>query len=391
MLKVNSLFKWLWPAEWTSRLVLMMVVMMIAVVVWMHYTTIPQLARSPGQVIAEQRTQIIQAANDGVVESIPVREGDPVKKGQLLMQLDASQAEAAVRDSAGRVAALKATLARLQAEVFQRPLVFDPSLDAYPAFIKNQRDLYERRQRAFKEEISTLRTMLGDVDKELEMSLPLLATGDIAQTEILRLRRSKSELEGTMTNRQNKFFQDAQADMTKVEEDLSTQQQVLVDRSTNFERMQMFAPSDGLVRNLRMTTLGGRVRPGDVVMELFPTSSELIVEGKLKPSDLNHVVPGQVATVKLDSFDYSIYGILDGKVSYVSPDALSEAVAGQEHIYYRVHVRIDKEQMPSFHHKKIQINPGMTAQIEIRTGQMSVLSYLTKPLIKTLSESFSER
>ena len=391
MSKLPSLFKWIWPTDWSNRLVLIMVLMLIGAVVWMDNTTIPQLARSPGQVIAEQRTQIIQAANDGVVERIPVREGDQVKKGDLLMQLDASQAEAAVRDSAGRVAALKATLARLQAEVFQRPLEFDASLDAYPAFIKNQRDLYERRQRAFKEEISTLRTMLGDVDKELEMSLPLLATGDIAQTEILRLRRSKSELEGTMTNRQNKFFQDAQADMTKVEEDLSTQQQVLVDRSTNLERMQMYAPSDGLVRNLRMTTLGGRVRPGDVVMELFPTSSELIVEGKLKPSDLNHVVPGQVATVKLDSFDYSIYGILDGKVIYISPDALSEAVAGQEHIYYRVHVSINKEQMPSFHHKKIQINPGMTAQIEIRTGQMSVLSYLTKPLIKTLSESFSER
>ncbi|MCX8521382.1 MAG: HlyD family efflux transporter periplasmic adaptor subunit [Rhodoferax sp.] len=385
------MFTWLWPAEWTSRLVLMMVAMLIAVVLWMHYTTIPQLSRSPGQVIAMQRTQIIQAANDGVVESIPIKEGDSVKKGQLLMQLDASQAEAAVRDSAGRVAALKATLARLQAEVFQRPLEFDSSLNAYPIFIKNQRDLYERRQRAFTEEISTLRTMLGDVEKELEMSQPLLATGDIAQTEVLRLRRSKSELEGTMTNRQNKFFQDAQADMTKVEEDLSTQQQVLVDRTTNLERMQMFAPSDGLVRNLRMTTLGGRVRPGDVVMELFPTSSELIVEGKLKPSDLNHVVPGQAATVKLDSFDYSIYGILDGKVSYVSPDALSEAVAGQEHIYYRVHVTIDKEQMPSATHKKIAINPGMTAQIEIRTGQMSVLSYLIKPLVKTISSSFSER
>ena len=391
MSKIFLPLKRLFAMDWASRLVLLLIVLMIVAVVWMNHSTIPQLARSPGQVIALQRTQVIQAANDGVVESIPVHEGDFVKKGTLLMQLESSQAEAAVRDTSGRVAALKATLARLQAEVFERPLQFEASLHDYPIFIKNQKDLYERRKRAIDAEITTLKAMLADVDQELTMSLPLLDTGDIAQTEILRLQRSKSELAGSITNRQNKFFQDAQTDMTKVEEDLSTQEQVLVDRKTNLERMQIFAPSDGLVRNLRMTTLGGRVRPGDVVMELFPTDSELIVEGKLKPSDLTHVAVGQFATVKLDAFDYSIYGVLDGKVSYISPDALTETVAGQEHIYYRVHIRINPEQMPSANHKKIEINPGMTAQLEIRTSEMSVLRYLTKPLIKTISESFTER
>ena len=382
--------KWL-PTEWTQRLVLAMALMLVISAIWMHVTDIPQLARSQGQVIAMQRTQIIQSANDGVVQLIPVREGDFVKKGALLMQLDAAQAEAAVDDSLGRVAALKAMLARLRAEVFQRPLEFDPSLKDYPHFTKNQRDLYERRQRALREEIATLTNMLGHVNQELKMSLPLLDTGDIALTEILRLRRSVAELEGTISNRQNKFFQDTQAEMTKAEEDLSTQEQVLIDRKTNLERMQIFAPSDGLVRNLRMTTLGGRVRPGDVVMELLPTSSELIVEAKLKPSDLAFVKPGQAATVKLDAFDYSIYGVLDGAVTYVSPDALSEMMAGQEHIFYRVQVKVNSEQMPSTHHKSIEVTPGMTAQVEIRTGQMSVLSYLTKPLIKTVSSAFSER
>ncbi|MEY2802908.1 MAG: hypothetical protein RL657_244 [Pseudomonadota bacterium] len=387
----NSWIRMLWPAEWTQRLVLLLVLLLAAVTLWTHYTDIPQLARSQGQVIALQRTQIIQAANDGVVQQILVREGDQVKKGMLLMQLDASQAEAAVSDSRGRVAALKAMLARLRAEVFERPLVFGPELAAFPHFTQNQRDLYERRQRALREELATLRNMLKHVQQELTMSLPLLDTGDIAQTEILRLRRSVAELEGTISNRQNKFFQDAQADMTKAEEDLSTQEQVLIDRETNLERMQIFAPSDGLVRNLRMTTLGGRVRPGDVVMELLPTNSELIVEAKLKPSDLAHVKVGQFATVKLDAFDYSIYGVLDGDVTYVSPDALSEMIAGQEHIFYRVHVQVKKEQMPSAMTKKIEVTPGMTAQVEIRTGQMSVLTYLSKPIVKTLSSAFSER
>ncbi len=391
MKPLNSWVRMLWPVEWTQRLVLLVALLFVAATLWTHYTTIPQLARSQGQVIALQRTQIIQAANDGVVQRILVREGDQVSKNMLLMQLDASQAEAAVSDSRGRVAALKAMLARLRAEVFERPLVFGPELAAYRHFTQNQRDLYDRRQRALREEVATLRNMLRHVQQELTMSLPLLDTGDIAQTEILRLRRTVAELEGTIANRQNKFFQDAQADMTKAEEDLSTQEQVLIDRETNLERMQIFAPSDGLVRNLRMTTLGGRVRPGDVVMELLPTNSELIVEAKLKPSDLAHVKLGQPATVKLDAFDYSIYGVLDGEVSYVSPDALSEMVGGQEHIFYRVHIQVKKDQMPSTMQKKIEVTPGMTAQVEIRTGQMSVLAYLSKPIIKTLSSAFSER
>jgi multidrug efflux pump subunit AcrA (membrane-fusion protein) len=383
---------WFWPREWPQRLTLVMAVILASTLIWMHFTTIPQLARSPGQVIALQRTQVIQAANDGVVEQILVREGQKVNKGDLLMQLEAAQAEAAVHDTQGRVAALKATLTRLRAEVFQRPLVFDHELQSkYGAFTQNQHDLYERRQRALNEEVATLKNMLKHVQDELTLSLPLLDTGDIALTEILRLKRSVSELEGSITNRQNKFFQDAQTDMTKAEEDLSTQEQVLIDRQTNLERMRIFAPSDGLVRNLRMTTLGGRVRPGDIVMELLPTDSELILEAKLKPVDLAHIKVGQKATVKLDAFDYSIYGVLDGKVNYVSPDALSEMIAGQEHFYYRVHVAVDKSQIPSASGKTIEVQPGMTAQVEIRTSQMSVLSYLVKPIIKTVSTSFTER
>jgi multidrug resistance efflux pump len=343
-------------------------------------------------VIALSRTQVIQAANDGVVEAIMVREGDSVVRGQLLMQLDTSQLNAAVQDSRAKVAALRATLARLRAEVFQRPLVFegiDPS--AYRPFLVNQTDLFKRRKRALDEEVATLQRMLANVQEELDLSLPLLAHGDIAQTEIIRLRKSVAELQGAITNRQNKFFQDAQADMTKAEEDLATQEQMLIERTSNLERMQLLAPADGLVRNVRVTTLGGRVRPGDVVMDLLPTRSELIVEAKLRPQDLAFIAVGQRASVKLDAYDYSIFGILDGEVIYVSPDALSEDTRQGEHIYYRVHIRIDGNHLKTRAGKPIEITPGMTAQVEIATGQMSVLRYITKPLVKTVNASLTER
>ncbi len=380
------------PADGPQRLVLLLVVLLASALLWAYWATVPQLARSAGQVIALSRTQVIQAANDGVVEAILVREGDSVRKGQLLMRLDASQLNAAVQDSRAKVAALRATLARLRAEVFLRPLVFE-GIDpvAYRPFLTNQTDLYKRRKQALDEEIATLKSMLTNVQDELDLSLPLLATGDIAQTEIIRLRKAVSELQGTISNRRNKFFQDAQADMTKAEEDLATQEQMLIERTSNLERMQLLAPADGLVRNVRVTTLGGRVRPGDVVMDLLPTKSELIVETKLKPQDLAFIAVGQKASVKLDAYDYAIYGILDGEVMYVSPDALTEDTRQGEHIYYRVHIRIDRNHLKTHLGKPIEITPGMTAQVEIATGKMSVLRYITKPLVKTVHAALTER
>lgn len=392
MLTSSRFLKAVLPADGPQRLVLLMVALIVSALLWSFWATVPQLARSTGQVIALSRTQVIQAANDGVVQAILVREGDSVREGQLLMQLDTSQLNAAVQDSRAKVAALRATLARLRAEVFGRPLVFE-GIDplAYRPFMTNQADLFKRRKQALEEEIATLKTMLSNVQEELDLSLPLLDRGDIAQTEIIRLRKSVAELKGTITNRQNKFFQDAQAEMTKAEEDLATQEQMLIERSSNLERMQLFAPADGLVRNVRVTTLGGRVRPGDVVMDLLPTNSELIVETKLRPQDLAFIAVGQKASVKLDAYDYSIFGILDGEVIYVSPDALSEDTRQGEHIYYRVHIRIGRNHLKTHAGKPIDITPGMTAQVEIATGQMSVLRYITKPLVKTVNAALTER
>ena len=102
---------------------------------WAYYAELDQIARAQGQVIATARTQVIQSANDGVLEALQVKEGDVVKKGQLLARLERSQAAAARQDSLGKVAALKATLIRLQAEVFDRPLVFPADVRAHPAFV----------------------------------------------------------------------------------------------------------------------------------------------------------------------------------------------------------------------------------------------------------------
>jgi adhesin transport system membrane fusion protein len=363
--------------------------------VWAGVAGIDQIARAQGQVIASSRTQVIQSANDGVIEVLLVQEGERVHKGQILVRLDRSQAEAGYSDSLGKVAALKATLVRLHAEVFGRALVFPPDVQKHPNFVINQTELFQRRQRALKAEISALQDGLQLAREELALSQPLLASGDIGKADIIRLQRQVAEINGQITNRRNKYFQDAQADMTKAEEDLSTQSQALADRTSVFERTEIKAPADGLVRKIQITTPGAKVRQGEVIMELLPTDSSLIVEAKLNPADVAFVRSGLPATIKLDAYDYSIYGALRGKVSYISPDALTEDSRTGEHVYYRVQLRVDEAALQQHNDahpgRTVTIQPGMTATVEIGTGKQTVLAYLTKPVTKTLSESLTER
>lgn len=383
------------PATPASGLILLTGIILVILALWAGFSELDQIARAQGQVIATARTQVIQSANDGIIEALLVREGERVKKGQILARLDRSQAEAAWRDSLGKVAALKAALARLQAEVYNRPLTFDDDVRQYPAFIANQTELFQRRRDAFRAEVAALEESLRLVREELALSEKLLATGDLGLVEVIRLRKQMADLNGHITNRRNKYFQDAQAEMTKAEEDLSTQQQVLAERTAILERTEIVAPTDGLVRNIQLTTPGAKVRPGDIIMELLPTSSALIVEAKLKPADIAYLRNGLPAAIKLDAYDYSIYGVLRGEVAYISPDALAEKTQYGEQAYYRVHIRIDEtalaERNRTHPGKPVEIQPGMTATVDITTGKQTVLSYLTKPVTKTLSESLSER
>lgn len=378
-------------AHWVIAIAL---VSFVGLFYWASEAKLEEVAHAQGQVIASARTQVIQAANEGVIAAVLVREGEAVRKGQVLVRLEREQAQAAHTDSLGKVAAIKANLARLNAEEFSRPLVFGPELRGYPAFVANQTELFRRRRQALDQEIGSLQVNLALLREELNLNAPLVASGDISKADVIRLQRQVAELEGVITNRKNKFFQDAQADMTKAEEDLGTQEQILIDRSAVLERTVLLAPADGLVRRIYITTPGAKVKGGDLVMDLLPTDSKLLVEVKLRPADVAFIHVGLPVAVKLDAYDYSIYGTLQGKVSYISPDALTEDTRAGEHIYYRAHIDVDDSAL-SFQGKgdgrRIEIQPGMTASVDIRTGAKTVLHYLTKPISKTFSEAMGER
>jgi membrane fusion protein, adhesin transport system len=363
----------------------------LVLLLWAHWAEIDQVTRSPAQVIASARTQTVQAPEGGVLRKLLVKEGDIVTKGQLLGLLERARVQAGVNDSQAKVAALKITLARLSAEVYGRPLSFAPELQPFREYVQNQTALYAQRQRALNEEIAALSQSLKLANEELAMNQPLLALGDVSRSDVLRLQRQASEIQSQITNKRNKYFQDAQAEMTKAQEELKTQVEVLSDRAQLLGNTELLAPTNGIVKNIKINTVGGVLRPGEELLQILPTVGDLLIEAKLKPAEVSFIQIGLPATVKLDAYDYSIFGSLRGTVSYISPDTISEDTKQGELVFYRVQIKFTEREFKGPQAKSIDVRPGLTASVEIKTGQRSVLAYITKPIIKTVAQSLNER
>lgn len=154
---------------------------------------------------------------------------------------------------------------------------------------------------------------------------------------------------------------------------------------------ELRAPRDGIVKNIKVTTVGGVVRPGDTVMEILPVGGELVAEVKISPAEIAFIALGQRATVKLDAYDYSVFGTLRGVVSYISPDTLTEETRQGSQLYYRVLVSLRETEFKGRQSERIQVKAGMTANVDIKAMERTVLSYLLKPLSKTLQQSMGER
>lgn len=362
----------------------------IILVVWASFAKIDQVTRAKATVIASARTQEIQASEGGVLTELAVSEGEDVKAGQLLVVLEEERAKAAVDNSASKTAALKAKLARLNAEIFEKPLVFPKEVENYPEYVQNQRALYNRRRQAINEDVSSLEKMLVLARQELRMNEPLLEYGDVSQADVIKLSRQVADIEAQINNKRNKYFEEAQAEMTKAQEELDTELEQLRDRAQVLEEKRLMAPTDGKIKNINVTTIGGVVKPGEVIMQILPTSSDLVIDAKVSPADIAYVKEGQDATVKLDAYDYSIFGAMNGTVNYISPDTLMEQTPKGEEPYYRVLIVIKGAEFKG-RGNEIVIKPGMTASVDIKAMERTVLSYLTKPLTKTLSEGLGER
>jgi adhesin transport system membrane fusion protein len=282
----------------------------------------------------------------------------------------------------------------LRTEVYGFPLKFDNILNDYPDFKSNQKILLNKRQKAINEDLESLTSQLKLASDELKMTEPLLKTGDVSKVEILRLQRTVNDIQSQIANKRNKYFQDAQAELSKNEEDLAGVLQQLNTKREQLDRVELKAPMSGIVKNVKVTTLGGVIKPGEEVMQIVPLGDDLMIEAKVRPTDIAFIKPGLNAIVKIDAYDYSIYGVLKGKLTYISADTITDENSRSnqgDQTYYRVQIKTSGKRFSGKPNQDLEIQPGMTSTVEIITGENTVLSYLTKPIVKTLKESLTER
>jgi multidrug efflux pump subunit AcrA (membrane-fusion protein) len=368
-------------------------VVIIPLLIWANFAEIEQRSTTRGIVIAADKTQKIQAPIDGVIDVIMVREGHKVKKGDVLVVLEKEQNQAALDAAASKVASLKAKLRRLKAETHSEDLSYPVGFlqDGYQEFITTQKKLFLLRKKAIEDEVFSLASALALKEEELISNQSLVESGDIGRNRILKINREIVDLKGKILNTQNKFFQVAQEEMTKTEEELSIRKEMMTEKRVTLNRSEIISHMDAVVKEIIITTKGAKVRPGDVILELVPLGQELIIEVKLKPTDISFVKIGQKASVKLDTYDFSIYGAFDGRVEYISPDTIIEKTSRGEEYFFKVLISLDHGDLYTKKGTAIDVTTGMGAQVDIITGTRTVLHYLTKPVIKVLDESFTER
>ncbi|ELY5851569.1 HlyD family efflux transporter periplasmic adaptor subunit [Cronobacter malonaticus] len=356
---------------------------------WAWFATLDEVTVGTGKITPSSRAQVIESLDGGIVNALMVHEGDVVERGQMLARLDPTRFQSNYGEAAARARALRASSERLRSELTGEPLQFSEESMREPALVARERQLYESRRRNLNETLENLQKTYNLVMAELRMTQPLVAKGAASEVEVIRLQRQAAELKGKMDDARNQFAVRAREEQVKNNADLDAQLQVMAGKADQLDRATLFSPVRGVVKDIQVTTVGGVLQPGGKLMEIVPLEDQLLVETRINPRDIAYIRPGLPATVKITAYDSSIYGDLKGEVEMVSPDTLQDEVK-RDQFYYRVYVRTKSAELKNRNGKRFPILPGMVANVEIKTGQKTVLDYLIKPLNK-VKEALRER
>jgi len=373
-------------------------VTLLAGLLWAAFFQLDEITRGQGKVIPSSREQVIQSLDSGVLAELLVREGSLVEKDEVLLRIDDARSGAVYREAREKYLALLAQATRLRAEAYGTALEFPVELQVEPALIQQETQAFHARQRALTESVKALDISIGAVRRELSLTEPLVRQGVMSEVELLRLRRQLSDLMGQRAERQNRYITDANNELVRVNSELSQTKENASAREDAFRRTTLRSPMKGIVKNVQVTTVGGVIQAGQPILEIVPTDEEMLVEAYVKPADVAFLKVGQEAVVKLTAYDFNKYGGLSGVLEHISPDTLRDEKERArrpgtpielEEGLYRIQVRIkDKNRVRNG--LKLELTAGMTASVEIRTGQKTVLEYIFRPL-QSLSSALRER
>ena len=379
------------PARGAVWSIYLMLAALAVGLLWAAFAQVDMITRSDARVIPEGREQVIASLEGGILRELKVREGEAVVAGQPLALMDPTRVEAQQGESRAKRLSLLATVARLQAEATGRPLKFMPELAAVPLVVQGETDSYSARQRALNDAVGINSRNQRLLERELGMAESMSAKGLMSDVEVMRLRRQVNDMNMQTQERINRFRQDASAELVRVQTELTMMGEQQVVRDDMIKRTVLTSPVRGMVKNIRMNTLGGVVAGGAPVMEIVPLGDLVLVELRIKPADIGFIKLQQSVQIKLTAYDYAVYGSLRGQVMTMSPDALgdSERNAGADGTWYRALVRADPNTLKAGG-KPLTVLPGMVGTAEISTGRRSVLSFLVRPMMKA-QEAFTER
>ena len=370
---------------------LYLLIILVSFVAWAAWFDIDQIVRAQGQIIPQDKTQLIQAADGGVITELRVSEGETVQKGQVLAVLESDRARAGVDEISNRIAGLHISRLRAQAEATGKAPNFRTFARTHADLVLSQRDLYQQNHAALVKETGALTDQMRLAQTEHDLTQRLYDKGDISYIDLMRTQRSVVEARQKLQTVQDKYKSDARRELAKIEEEITSQRSKLQERQSVLDHTEIQASLDGVVKSLRINTLGGVLRSGDELMQISPTAGGYIVEAKVNPTDIGQLQVGLPVTVRLDAFDYSIYGSLSGKLTYLSADTLTEQGSdGRSQIYYRAKVLIETIP-PGNRIQTTDVKAGMTASLDILTGRRSVLTFITKPIARAFSGALGQK
>lgn len=399
-------------------------------ILWASLSELDEVTRASGRIVPSKQIQIIQNLEGGIVKEILVRQGDKVKAGDVLVKLDRTQFDAEFNRNEEEFLSLEATIARLKAESnFEEP-VFDEKLMAEQEYmVSRELNLFNARKAEFDASINSIAARLKQIeqelietevslvsarsasalaDREVELLKPLVERGIEPQMELVRAEQRKIEASGDsriaelgiekakksveevnlqIEAERQKFRASALMELNEAETNRNQLVDSLPALSDRVNRTDVLAPTDGIINQVMVSTLGGIVDSGMPIVELVPLDDTLLVEAEVQPQDIAFLRPGQDARVKLTAYDFARYGALEGRVENISADAI---LNDQEQYVYVIQVRTEENSLPS-DGGNLPILPGMVAEVDILNGKKSIMRYLMNPVLKLQEKAFRER
>lgn len=399
-------------------------------VIWANYAVLDEVTRGEGRIVPSRKTQIIQNLEGGILAEILVREGDIVERGSVLLRIDNTAAQANFRDLQTRYYTLLATLQRLEAEQEGGELTFsDEILQDAPRAGADQKALFQARSQQLKAQISVLEAQASqrkqEIDEaasrskqlkrslqlareELSITTPLVRNGVVPRIDLLRIERQVADLEGELNTVQlsiprlksaakeatQRILQaqmatkaEASDELNKVRAEFKSVRETLSAGEDRVTRTEVRSPVRGTVKDIKVNTVGGVIRPGQDIIEIVPLDDSLLVEARIRPKDIAFLRPGQDSMIKVAAYDFSIYGGLKSTLERISADTIRD---DEGKSFYRVYLRTERNTI-SHQGNELPIIPGMTATVEILTGKKTVLDYILKPILKARQRALRER